>query len=44
MLEILFEEHIIKVQVMALLTELASNLFRVSVLRSNLVDAFLAYI
>jgi hypothetical protein len=44
MLEILCVEHLIHVQVMALLTELAGDLFRVSARCSQLVDAFLAYI
>ena len=42
MLEILSVEYIFKVKVMALLTELAGNRFRVSALSSQLVDAFLA--
>jgi hypothetical protein len=42
MLEILCEEYIIKFKVMALLTELAGNRFRVFALSSKLVDAFLA--
>ena len=42
MLKILFVEYIIEYEVMALLTELAGNRFRVSALSSHLVDAFLA--
>ena len=42
MLEILCVKYIFKVEVMALLTELAGNRFRVSTLSSKLVDAFLA--
>ena len=44
MLKILFVEHLIHIQVMALLTELAGDRFRVSARCSQLVDAFLAYI